>query len=313
MNDIPNELYLKIFRLLEKKELKTVRLISKRCKDISNLLIFSRPNIKRKVKLTITQIAHLPILTLDNRYLKRFITIDTFPDTLNTVVLSQRKPIIPPETISRYPNIEFFISFGYFYPKNILHESTYALLANVKLYSCPSSSIRYKLLNKYNNFNFRYLNISHLETFGTETFTADEGINILSQLKIDRVALLLRSRYFRITLDQLLQISNIVCISSDVFSGTLFPLRIIQDIESLEVIFIGSRTRVHCSELNELKALFHSPFHYFLEGEYDIARFSGPCCICIKQPRCALGKSFPLPEDSSLWLNRIYMRYFSAG
>ena len=35
MNNIPNELYLKIFKLLEKKELKTVRLISKRCKDIS--------------------------------------------------------------------------------------------------------------------------------------------------------------------------------------------------------------------------------------------------------------------------------------
>ena len=113
MNDIPNELYLKIFRLLEKKELKTVRLISKRCKDISNLLIFSRPNIKNKVRLTITQIAHLPILTLDNRYLKRFITIDIFPDMLNTVVLTQRNPIIPPESISRYPNIEFFISLGY--------------------------------------------------------------------------------------------------------------------------------------------------------------------------------------------------------
>ena len=312
MNNIPNELYLKIFKLLEKKELKTVRLISKRCKDISNLLIFSRPNIKRKIKLTITQIAHLPILTLDNRYLKRFITVDTFPGTVNTVLLSQRKPIVPPETISRYPNIEFFISLGYLYPKNILHESTYALLANVKLYSCSSSSIRYKLLNKYDNFNFRYLNISHLETFSTETFTADEGISILSQLKIERVVLL-KSRYFRITLDQLLQISNIVCISSDVFNGGLFPLKIIQEIESLETIFIESRTTLHHSELKELKALFHSPFHYFWTGERDIVRFFRPCCICIKQPRCALGKPFPLPEDSSLWLYRIYGRYFFAG
>jgi len=308
MNNIPNELYLKIFKLLEKKELKTVRLISKRCKDITNLLIFSRPNIKRKVKLTITQIAHLPILTLDNRYLKRFITIDTFPDTLNTVVLSQRKPIIPPETISRYPNIEFFISFRYFYPKNILHESAYALLANVKLYSCLSSSMRYKLLNKYNNFIFRYLNISHLETFATAPFTADEGISILSQLKIERLVLL-ESRYFRFTLNQLLQISNIVCISSDVFNGVLFPLKVIQEIESLEVIFIESLATLHHSELKELKALFHTPFRYIWTGERDIVRFYLRCCICIKRPRCALGKSFPLPEDFSLWVCRIYRRY----
>ena len=312
MNDIPNELYLKIFGFLGKKDLKVVRLISKRCKDISNLLIFSRPNIKRKVRLRIAQIAHLPILTLDNRYLKRFIAISTLPDTLNTVVLSQRKPIIPPETISRYSNIEFFISFGYFYPKNILHESTYALLENVKLYSCLSSSIRYKLLIKYNNFIFRYLNISHLETIATASFTADEGINILLQLKIERIVLL-KSRYFRFTLNQLLQINNIVCISSDVFSGTLFPLKVIQEIESLEVIFIESRTTLHHSELQELKALFHSPFYYFWTGESDIVRFFRPCCICIKSPRCALGKPFPLPDDSSLWLYRIYGRYSSVG
>ena len=313
MNNIPNELYLKIFKLLEKKELKTVRLISKRCKDITNLLIFSRPNIKRKVKLTITQIAHLPILTLDNRYLKRFITIDTFPDTLNTVVLSQREPIVPRETISRYLHIEFFISLEYLHHANVLYyEPTYVLLANVKLYSCPTSTIRYKFLDKYDNFIFRYLNISHLETFATAPFTADEGISILSQLKIERLVLL-ESRYFRFTLNQLLQMSNIVCISSDVFNGVLFPLKVIQKIESLEVIFIESLATLHHSELKELKALFHTPFRYIWTGERDIVSFYLRCCICIKRPRCALGKSFPLPEDSSLWLNRIYMRYFSAG
>ena len=312
MNNIPNELYLKIFEYLEKKDLKVVRLISKRCKDIANLLIFYCPKIKAKYRLRIDEIAHLPIIQLNNCFLKRFITISTLPVTLNTVVLSQRKPVISPETIYRHPNIEFFISFGYFYPKNVLHESTYAILENVKLFSCPFSSMRYKLLSRYRNFTLRYLSISHLETFATASFTANEGIDILSQLKIERVVLL-KSRYFRFTLNQLLQINNIVCISSDVFSDILFPLKLIQEIESLEVIFIESRATVHHSELKELKALFHSPLYYSWTGEPDTVRFFRPCCICIKKPRCALGKPFPLPKDSTLCPYRIYGRYSSVG
>ena len=170
--DLPNELYLRIFTFLGKKDVKSIRITCKHFSELANIILFSYPRMKKKLKLETSQLLHLPIICLNNRYLKRFLNADSFPTTVNTVILSQRKPVIPPETIFRYPHIQFYISFGYFYPVNVLHESNYALLENVKLYSSASSPMRYKILYKYNYFVFRYINTNHLELFIREGVTA---------------------------------------------------------------------------------------------------------------------------------------------
>ena len=104
-----------IFSFLEKKDIKSLRLVCKHFYEICNIILFTHLRLKRVLKVDISQLMHLPIKHINNRYIKRFSTLKIFPETVNVVILSQKRPIITPETISQHPNIQSYISFGYIY------------------------------------------------------------------------------------------------------------------------------------------------------------------------------------------------------
>ena len=313
MLHLPNEIYLKIFSFLKIKDLKVIRCVSSLYNDLGSAILFSHPTIKKKLRLNISQISHLPFLYIDNKFLKRFLDVNEFPATVHTVVLSQRKPTVSPQIISRNQHIQFFIFFGYFEPANSFHhQSNYALLKNVKLYSSPSSPMRYQVLTKYTNFIFRYISTAHIESFATESFCAEDGLRILSLLKIERLALL-KSNYFCITVNQLLQFNNIVCISSNALLGKdPFPFKLIQKIQTLEVIFIWTNTLFRITDLLELKQVYpHSSCHY-RRIDSTFGRFTDPSFICLKRPKNILGKPFTPTGPCSTWFQQIFQLYSSV-
>ena len=314
MSFLPNEIYLKIFSFLEKKDIKAIRRVSLLFNDLGSIILFSFPIMKKKLRLNISQCTHLPFLYIDNRYLKRFLDVTEFPATVRTVVLSQRKPTVSPEIISQNQHIQFFISFGYFYPVDSSHhQSNYALLKNVKLYSSTSSSMRYQVLQKYTNFIFQYINTAHIESFATEIFSSETGLHILSQLKVNRLVLM-KSNYFRITAKQLFQFDNIVCISSAVLlEKESFPFKLIQQIQTLEVIFIWPGTLFYETDLLELKRVTpHSSYHYRTVPCSTLARFTEHCFICLKRPKNIFGKTFIPMGSPSTWFQQIFRLYTSA-
>ena len=228
--NIPNETTFKIFSFLEKKDIKSLRLVCKHFYEICNIILFTHLRLKRKLKVDISQLMHLPIKHINNRYIKRFSTLKIFPETVNVVILSQKRPIITPETISQHPNIQFYISFGYIYPVTGVHESNY-FLKNVKLFSTSESAMKFKILNKYDYFTFRYINYRHLECFKRDKLTIEEGIHILSKLKVERLVLIFPQLNCHVIPEQLIKFQNIVCISSGIFPReTILPLIIFNEI-----------------------------------------------------------------------------------
>ena len=313
MSLLPNEIYLKIFSFLKKKDIKTIRRVSLLFNDLGSVILFSYPIMKKKLRLNISQFTHLPFLYIDNRYLKRFSDVNEFPATVQTVVLSQRKPTVSPEVISQNQHIQFFISFGYFYPVDSSHhQSNYALLKNVKLYSSSSSPMRYQVLPKYTNFIFQYINTAHIESFATESFSPETGLRVLSLLKVNRLTLM-KSNYFRITAKQLFQFDNIVCISSGVLlEKEPFPFKLIQKIQTLEVIFIWPGTLFYKADLLELKRVSPHSSHHYRCIDSTLARFTEPCFICLKRPKNIFGKHFSPVGSPSTWFQQIFRLYTSA-
>ena len=92
--DLPNELYLKIFSLLGKRGIKSLRFTWKHFSELANIMLFSYPDTKKKLELKASKLMHLPIICINNRYLKRFLDVDSFITTVNTVILSQLKPVV---------------------------------------------------------------------------------------------------------------------------------------------------------------------------------------------------------------------------
>ena len=179
--DIPSELYLWIFSFLAKKDIKSIRCTCKHFSDLVNIILFTYPVMKKNLQLSIfnsifetSQVLYLPIIYFVNTYHTDILNVDSFAATVTTVLLSQCKPVVPMETISRYPHIQFYISIGYFHLVNVLHESNCALLENVKLYFfCAYSPMRYKILYNYNHFVFLLWTCYHLDLFTCQNVTPE--------------------------------------------------------------------------------------------------------------------------------------------
>ena len=308
---LPNELLLKIFRHLSRRDIKSVRCTSVKFAQVANILLFSVPLLKRKLRLSVHQISHLPFISIDNRFLKRFHDVDTFPSTTTTVILSHCRPIVHPRVISQFNDIQFYANFGYFYPISILHPSNYSVCRNFKIFSSPSSSMRCTILNTFSNFTFAYINISHIESVRSVATAVEEGLTTLSQLKVDRLALL-ESSWFNITAEQLLQLNNIVCICSDILpKGVPFPFKLLQDISTLEAIFLRRGVIFNPKDLEDLNPFSHSPYHY-KNIDHGLARICTSCVICLRQPRSALGKLFTLTDSPLKWNRTLYQLYSSV-
>ena len=300
--NIPNEITFNIFSFLEKKDIKSLRLVCKNFYEICNIILFTHLRLKRVLKVDISQLMHLPIKHINNRYIKRFSTLKIFPETVNVVILSQKRPIITPETISQHPNIQFYISFGYIYPVTGVHESNY-FLKNVKLFSTSESAMKFKILNKYDYFTFRYINYQHLECFKRDKLTIEEGIHILSKLKVERLVLIFPQLNCHVIPEQLIKFQNIVCISSLIFPReTILPLIIINEIQTLETIFIESGTLIPFSQFKELDPIIQVPSQtYWLPGCCDTQRICTQVVICLKQPTSSLGKIFTPSGPRNTW------------
>ena len=309
--ELPNELYLHVFSFLEKRDLKALRLVCILFKELCNIILFTDPCMKRKLKIRITQLEHLPVIFLNNSYLKRFLDLSTFPTTVRVVILSQRKPTVSPEIIHLHPHIQFYISFGYIYPVNVHHGSNYNL-KNVKLFSTAFSPMRYGVLREYNNFNFRYINLAHLESFRHKVIDAEAGLTVLSRLVVEKLVLL-NATHFRFFPEQLLRLRNIICISSNIFpEGLLFPFTLIKEIQTLEIIFIERDVVFKVSEFEKITPILNTPLNFGFDYA-GIKRVRSPCVICIKPPKCPLGKPFTLTGPASTWRTKLLRLYGFAG
>ena len=109
------------------------------------------------------------------------------------------------------------------------------------------------------------------------------------------------------------QLKNIVCISSSIFQkGILFPFELIKGIQTLEIIFIGTKVSFKVEEFKKITSVLHTPFNFSKTGDNGVAFTKSACAICLKQPRCALGKLFTLTGSPSTWLCQLYYRYISV-
>ena len=309
--NFPNELLLKIFGHLSRRDIKSVKCVSVKFAEVANILLFSVPKLKRKLRLSVHQISHLPFISLDNRFLKRFHDVETFPSTTVTVILSHRRPVIHPRVISQFNDIQFYANFGYFHPISILHPSNYSVCRNFKIFSSPSSPMRCTILSNFSNFTFAYINTAHIDSIRSVTTAVEEGLTTLSQLKVDRLALL-ESPWLSTTAEQLSRLNNIVCICSDILPrGDPFPFKLLQDIPTLEAIFLRKGVIFNPKDLVNLNPFSHSPYHYQSIGR-GLARVCTPCVICLRQPRSALGKLFTLTGPPLKWSQTLYQLYSSV-
>ena len=170
--------------------------------------------------------------------------------------------------------------------------------------------MRYKILYNFTHFTFRYINVSHMEVFNYECITAEEGVLILSQLKVERLVFLTLLPFNYIPI-QLLQLKNIVCISSEIFpDDVLFPFELIKHIPTLEVIFIASGVSFQATEFNKIIPILCSPIKITESGGIACAEL--PFVICLKQPKCALGQPFTPSGPSSTWFLQLFCQYSSV-
>ena len=134
---LPNEILIKIFKHLSNRDLKNIKCTCLKFSHIANIHLFAFPRFKPKLRVSIFQLIDLPLLYVDNKFLKRFLDVRVFPVTVKEVYLSVRKPIVSPHIITKFNHIKFFASSGYFYPLNCLHSSNYTTCKNLKIYSSP--------------------------------------------------------------------------------------------------------------------------------------------------------------------------------
>ena len=133
---------------------------------------------------------------------------------------------------------------------------------------------------------------------------------ILLQLKVERLVFLTFLPFY-ITPKQLLQLKNIVCISSEIFpDDVLFPFELIKQIPNLEVIFIAGGVSFQATEFNKITPILHSPIKTTENG--GIVCTKSPFVICLKQPKCALGQPFTPSGPSSTWFLQLFYRYLSV-
>ena len=306
----PDELLLHIFSFFPIIQLKVIRRVNKRFMHLVNLIIFKKPNFKKHLKLDISELLGLPIVTINTNFLARFIDIVELPCTVNKVIVSERRPIFPPKLILRYPSVDFYISTAYLHPANVFHLTNYMRLKNVKLFS-SAFALRPQILGRFLDFNFQYINTSHLDEGGSKTSTAvEEGVLILSQLKVQRLVLG-KSTWFSITVNQLSQLRNIVYIDSSVlaYGDGPFPLGAVLNIPTLEIIFFEKGVLYRREEFDAIKSLKVNYYCYeFLEN--GLARFASPCIIILKQPRCLFGKLYKV---TGRWIRQIFQLYLSPG
>ena len=308
---LPNEILIKIFKHLSNRDLKNIKCTCLKFSHIANIHLFAFPRFKPKLRVSIFQLIDLPLLYVDNKFLKRFLDVRVFPVTVKEVYLSVRKPIVSPHIITKFNHIKFFASSGYFYPLNCLHSSNYTTCKNLKIYSSPHFPMRIKTVYNFLKFTFSYLNSSHLEIDSRNFLIAlEEGYTALLRLKVDRLTLL-KSSWLNISVEKLFRLQNLVCICSSIISDSgPFPFNLLLKIKTLEVIFLEQGVLFLIADLKNIKPFSHSPYHY-QHINRGFARISTPCVICVKQPRSAFGT--PFTPTGSQWRDQLLQQYSSPA
>ena len=291
---LPIEVWYKILNFLTVKDLKNIRICSKLFQSIGNEILFRNCIFNRKLKLD--DLFHLPIAYLNNRYISHW-TPALFPQTLKEITLSNRSPIIEPKTVVIKNHIKFLLSTSYILPANVYHLDNY-VYDNVLLFTDKKRPLRFRLLNKYKNFAFRYIDIQYLTKDFNNSISAEEGINILKEINIQRLAL--TRSHFIIKPEQLTEFKNIICLTSGIFNlYQIFPFHYIPS--SVEFVYLEPNTLVRESELKSFIGLRHTPIH-LSQVKDGIQRVLKPLIICLKQVKDPLGQRI---IDGPKWKDEI--------
>ena len=252
MDSLPPELLFYIVRYLSIKDQKEFRLTSRHYKDVVDTLFFQCPIFKKKLGIECLQ--HLPIFCLRNSQIKG--DINHIPDSVRVVILDTKHPGLDPRIIRKNPEIQFIISVNYLNQPDF-HFSNFHQ-KNVKLFTTNSCPVRIQTLKKYEDFTFKCLTLSHIETHAQSMFpkyqqkSHDKLLDILYHLKIER--LILDSSESGIHPEHLTKFTNIVYISSDIFQKySVFPLHLYDKLRSLEIINFQYNSRLRLSEFQKIK------------------------------------------------------------
>ena len=236
MELLPPEILFQIITYLSVENQKKLRTISHHLKIIVDTILFKCPSFKDKID--ISSLKHLPIHSLRNSQIRG--PIHLIPDSVRVIILDTRRPVLDPKIIRKNSEIQFIISVNYLRQPNDFHYSNF-LLSNVRLYTTNSCPVRIQTLEKYKDFTFKCLTLSHIETHSQSMVpkyqqdSHEELLEILYHLKIER--LILDSSQSVIHPEHLEKFTNIVYISSDIFQKhSIFPLYLCDKLKSLEMI-----------------------------------------------------------------------------
>ena len=244
--DIPSELWLLIINYLSVNQIKCFSLVNKKIRAICRHKLFVFPKLYKAI--TSKKLRHLPIRIIKLSNCKDL----TYPlPNLNTIILDSRKNYITPNYIKKNPNILFLASLDYVYPPDKYHFLNFNL-KNFKLFTNSRCWITLSGLLQFKDFTFQHICLSHIED------SDQVGIfTVLSHMNVERLHIDQPIQTGSFLEKQIINL-KITFISASHFYryGTetpIFPLHIINQIKTLEILHMKRGIRFKSKDLQNLK------------------------------------------------------------
>ena len=207
-------------------------------------MLFKFPNFKKPLKLSV--LTHLPIRILKISQIEG--CLEPFPESLTNFIIDTRNFNLNPKIIEKNSNVNFIIALHYLRETHYHHLSNY-LMENVKLYTTAQCTATISILQTFQNFTFKALSVSHIETFA---YNNEDIFDFIISLKIERLSLDYLNK--KISPKRIIGLNNIVHISSNIFDlYKEFPINLCKSIPSLESVHFRFNTLVHFDDFLSLQ------------------------------------------------------------